>query len=71
MKSIEKDCSSDFLDNIRSDIEKSNNDGSKCEIKRIYVTGTDIKELNAYSTNIYYILMYKSMTQKACIKLQW
>ena len=55
VKSIEKDCSSDFLDNIRSDIEKSNNDGSKCEIKRIYVTGTDIKELNAYSTNIYYI----------------
>ncbi len=55
VKSIEKDCSSDFLDNIRSDIEKSNSDGSKCEIKRIYVTGTDIKELNAYSTNIYYI----------------
>lgn len=60
VKSIEKDCSSDFLDNIRSDIEKSNNDGSKCEIKRIYVTGTDIKELNAYSTNIYYIFYIKT-----------
>ena len=69
VKSIEKDCSSDFLDNIRSDIEKSNNDGSKCEIKRIYVTGTDIKELNAYSTNIYYIFDVKINDTESLYKI--
>lgn len=56
---IEKDCSNDFLGEVKSDIRDSKKEDSTCEIKRIYITGTDVKELNAYSTSIYYIFDIK------------